>query len=74
LDTIQKIRHGKKIMKGAFLSYQLIGDATYPMRPWFYSPFKGEKEGLPRAKMHWSFIQSSTQMTMESAFGILNRW
>jgi len=34
-------------MKGAFLSYPLIGDATYPMRPCLYSPFKGEKEGLP---------------------------
>jgi len=28
----------------------LIGDATYSMRPWFYSSFKGEKLGLPRAK------------------------
>jgi hypothetical protein len=33
------------------LPYPLIGDATYPMRPWFYSPFKGEKEGLPKAKI-----------------------
>jgi hypothetical protein len=74
LDIVQKIHHGKKIMKGAFLSYPLIGDATYPMRPQFYSPFKGEKEGLPRAKMYWNFIQSSTQMTMERAFGILNGW
>jgi hypothetical protein len=33
-------------MKGAFLPYKLIGNATYPIRPWFYSPFKGEKKGL----------------------------
>jgi hypothetical protein len=37
-------------MKGIFFPYKLIGDANYPMRPWFYSPFKGEKEGLPKAK------------------------
>jgi hypothetical protein len=51
LDIVPKICHGKKIMKSAFLPYPLIGDATYPMRPWFYSPFKGEKEGLPKAKI-----------------------
>jgi hypothetical protein len=61
-------------MKGAFLSYPLIGDATYPMGPCLYSPFKGEKEGLPRAKMYWNFIQSSTQITKERAFGILKGW
>jgi hypothetical protein len=46
-------------MKGAFLPYKLIEKATYPMKPWFYSPFKGEKKGLPRAKTYWNFIQSS---------------
>jgi len=34
-------------MNGIFLPYKLIGDAIYPTRPWFYSPFKGEKKGLP---------------------------
>jgi hypothetical protein len=66
---------GKRIMRGELLPYKLIGDAAYPMRPWFYSPFKGEKEGLPRAKCHWNFIQSSTRMAVERAFGILKgRW
>lgn len=66
---------GKKVMKGELLPYKLIGDAAYPMRPWFYSPFKGEKEGLSRAKGHWNFIQSSTRMAIERAFGILKgRW
>jgi len=55
-------------MKGAFLSYPLIGDATYPMGPCLYSPFKGEKEGLPRAKMYWNFIQSSTQIKKGKGF------
>ncbi|CAA9512094.1 MAG: hypothetical protein AVDCRST_MAG96-2509 [uncultured Segetibacter sp.] len=45
------------------------------MRPWFYSPFKGEKDGLPREKAYWNFIQSSTRMAVERAFGILKgRW
>jgi hypothetical protein len=66
---------GKKVISGAFLPYKLIGDAAYPMRPWFYSPFKGEKEGMSRAKAHWNFIQSSTRMAVERAFGILKgRW
>ena len=63
----------KKVMKGELLSYKLMGDAAYPMRPWFYSSFKGEKDGLPRAKAHWNFIQSSTKMVVERAFGILKR-
>jgi hypothetical protein len=34
-------------MKGKFLPYKLIGDVAYPMQLWLYSPFKGEKYGLP---------------------------
>ena len=58
-------------MKGAFLPFKFIGDAAYPMRPWFYSPFIGEKDGLSREKAFWNFIQSSTRMAVERAFGIL---
>ena len=58
-------------MRSSFLLFKFIGDATYPMRPWFYSSFKGEKDGLPRRKTHWNFIQSSTRMAVERAFGIL---
>ena len=66
---------GKKVMKGKLLPYKLMGDATYPMRPWFYSPFKGEKDGLPRVKAHWNFIQSSIRMAVKRVFGILiGRW
>ena len=66
---------GKKVMKVELLPYKLMDDATYPMRPWFYSPLKGEKDGLPTAKAHWNFIQSSTRMAVERAFGILKgRW
>jgi hypothetical protein len=35
-------------MKGAFLPYKLIGNATYAMRPWFYSLFKGEKKNCEK--------------------------
>ena len=58
-------------MKGAFLPFKFIGDAAYPIRPWFYSPFKGEKNGLFRKKAFWNFIQSSTRMAVERTFGIL---
>jgi hypothetical protein len=47
----QKFDISNKIIKGAFLSYKLIRDLG-PMRPWLYSPFKGDKEGLPRAKTY----------------------
>jgi hypothetical protein len=49
---------------------KLIGDVVYPMHPWFYSPFKGEKDGLPQYKAHWNFIQSNTRMSMEKTFGM----
>ncbi len=42
----QKIEIGKMTMSGTFLPYKLIGDVAYTMCPWFYSPFKGEKNGL----------------------------
>jgi len=44
-------------MKEFFKLYdKLIGDVVYPMHPWFYSPFKDEKNGLSRYKAHWNFI------------------
>jgi len=58
-------------MKDKFLPYKLIGDATYPMWPWFHSPFQNEKDGLPRYKTHLNFIQSSTRMSVERTFGML---
>ena len=56
---------GKKIMSGELLHYKLIGDVAYPIRPWFYSAFEVEKEGLPRTKCYMNFIQSSTKMAVE---------
>jgi hypothetical protein len=48
----QKTKISKKTMNGAFLPYKLINDVVYLMHPWFYSPFKGEKNGLFRKKAH----------------------
>jgi hypothetical protein len=59
------------MIKNKFLPSKLIRDVTYPMQLWFYSPFKGEKDGLSRYKSHWNFIQFSTRMSMESTFGML---
>jgi hypothetical protein len=39
-------------MKDKFELYKLIGDATYPMWPWFSFSFKGEKDELPSYKTH----------------------
>jgi hypothetical protein len=39
----QKINVGSHVWKNKFLPYKLIGNAAYPMWPWFYFPFKGEK-------------------------------
>ena len=67
---------GRKCIEGGLLPYKLIGDAAYPVRPWIYSPFKGGVDVcLPSYKAHWNFIQSSTRMCVERAFGILKcRW
>jgi hypothetical protein len=58
-------------MKDKFLPYKLIGYATYQIWPWCYSLFKDEKDGLPRYKAHWNFIQSRTRMLMKRTFGML---
>ncbi len=42
-----------------------------PMWPWFYSPFKGEKDGLLRYKTHWNFIQYNIRVLVERTFGML---
>ncbi len=66
-----KIDIGKCVVKGKFLLYKLIANATYPVWPWFWCPFKGGKNELSPKKVHWNFIQSSTRMAIERAFGML---
>ena len=50
----KNLKSGEKTKKNsmniALLPYKIIGDAAYPMRPWFYSPFKRENACLSREK------------------------
>lgn len=74
-SVFQVTKVGKAFMEGKYMPYKLIGDAAYPVRPWMYCPFKGQKDGLSRCRANWNFIQSSTRMCVERAFGILKgRW
>ena len=67
---------GKKCMEGGVLPYKLIENAAYPVRPWIYCLCKRRVDSaLLPYKSHWNFIQSSTCMNVEQAFGILKcRW
>ena len=66
---------GRFCEDGRLSPYALVGDAAYPCRPWMLSPFKGHKDGLTREQYHWNFVQSSTRMCVERAFGMLKgRW
>ena len=61
--------------QGRLAPYVLVGDAAYPCRPWMLAPFKGHKDGLTREEYHWNYVQSSTRMCVERAFGMLKgRW
>jgi hypothetical protein len=59
------------VMMHKSFPYKLIRSGANPMQSWFYSPFKGERNEMPRYKMHWNFIQSNTRILMEKAFGML---
>jgi hypothetical protein len=60
---------------GSLRGYSLVGDAAYQPRTYMLTPFLGCKEGLSRERYYWNFIQSSTRMPVECAFGMLKlRW
>ena len=66
---------GQHCEAGKLSPYCLVGDAAYPCHPWMLAPFKGHKDGLSREEYHWNFVQSSTRMCVERAFGMLKgRW
>ena len=66
---------GQYCEAGKLWPYTLVGDVAYPCRPWMLAPFKGHKDGLSREEYHWNFVQSSTRMCVERAFGMLKgRW
>jgi len=74
-SLFQKSKIGKRTVNGVFLTYKLIGDVAYPMRPWFYSSFKEKKTGLSREKQCSNFIRSSTWMAIKNTFCILKgKW
>ncbi|MCO5584541.1 hypothetical protein L7F22_038469 [Adiantum nelumboides] len=62
---------GQACARGELGNYCLVGDCAYPARPYMLVPFKGCTEGLSRLKYYWNFIQSSTRMPVERAFGML---
>ena len=66
---------GKYCLSGKLLPYALLGDAAYQPRPWMFTPYLGSKDGFTREQEHWNFIQSSSRMCVELAFGLLKlRW
>jgi hypothetical protein len=64
-----KIDISKRPMKWTFLFYELIGDVTYLMHPWFYFAIKVEKNGLWKEKVWGSFILFYIWMTIKSTLG-----
>ena len=66
---------GQQCESGKLSPYTLVGDVAYPCRPWMLAPYKGHKDRLSREEYHWNFVQSSTRMCVERAFGMLKgRW
>lgn len=47
-----ELKSGKKRIKGVFLPHKLINNIVYPIRPWFYPSFKGDKNGLSKPQAH----------------------
>jgi hypothetical protein len=61
--------------RGSLQGFTIVGDAAYQPRTYMLTPLLGCKEGLSRERYFWNFIQSSTRMPVECAFGILKlRW
>ena len=62
---------GKYCFEGKLNPYALLDDATYQPHPWMLIPYLGSKDGFTHEQEHWNFIQSSSRMCVERAFGIL---
>jgi hypothetical protein len=54
--VFQVTKIGRACIEGKFQPYKLIGDASYPVRPWMYYPFKGGKTTLSGKEANWNFI------------------
>ena len=74
-NLFSKSSIGKYCFEGKLNPYALLGDAAYQPRPWMLTPYLGSKDEFTRQQEHWDFIQSSSRMCVECAFGILKlRW
>ena len=70
-----KSQLGKFCLSGKLNPYALLGDAAYSCRPWMFTPYIGSKDEFTRTQENWNYIQSSSRMCIERAFGILKlRW
>ncbi|MCO5585972.1 hypothetical protein L7F22_039908 [Adiantum nelumboides] len=70
-NVFQRSELGQRCEAGALGNYCLLGDCAYPARFWMLAPFKGSKDGLLPERYHWNYIQSSSRMPVERAFGML---
>ena len=68
----QKFDIGKIVIKIELLPNKLIG-VVYLIRSWFYSPFKGERNALPRIRHIGVLSNHQQRMAVERAFGILQK-
>lgn len=60
-------------LNGAMVSYHLLGDAAFPLRPYMMTPYGGRDIGID--KTHHNLELSRGRCSIENAFGILcARW
>merc|ERR1711975_85205 len=57
--------------KLAELGFWIAGDDAYPLSEWLITPFPGK--GLPDYECNFNFYQSRLRISIECAFGMLNR-
>ena len=70
-NLFNKSKIGKHCMREKLHLYALLGDVAYQPRLWMLTPYIDSKDGFNRRQEHWNFIQSSSHMYIERAFGIL---
>lgn len=59
------------------IEYYIVGDSAYPLQHHLLTPYLAHHQrlDLSAVQLKYNFIQSSTRMIVEHAFGLLkNRW
>lgn len=65
----------KRVLKCELLSYELMSDITYSMKPYFYSPFKVGKRDYLKQRLIGVSSYSQQKMVVERTSCILKaRW